>query len=184
MFRNTSCHPFVALSLPVCLAACGYGDSRAAHQAQLSMIGMTANDLQACAGPPDGRVALNAHTSLFHYVYKPGASGSFSISPLNLATLSYGGSGISCAVTIRLVDDRVTEVHYAGDDDRMVGTDGVCAAVVRGCIRQPEATMRRVDGGLFGPISAFSPPPVPPQPADAVYNPQPLATAPRQPAKP
>ncbi|GBQ88272.1 hypothetical protein AA13595_2352 [Gluconacetobacter johannae DSM 13595] len=143
------------------------------------MIGMTSNDLQACAGPPEKAVTLNDTTKVFQYSYKPGASGSFSISPLNLATVSYGGSGSYCVTVIRLVGDRVSEVHYSGDDDKFIGTDGVCAAIVRGCVRQPEATMRHVKGGPFGPVSAFSAPPVPPQPASAVYDPQPLATAPR-----
>jgi hypothetical protein len=34
------------------LTGCGYFDSRAAHKAQVTMIGMTSYDLQACAGLP------------------------------------------------------------------------------------------------------------------------------------
>ena len=50
--------------LPLALAGCGYGASKAAHQAQISMVGMSEADLQACAGPPDKTIALNELTDL------------------------------------------------------------------------------------------------------------------------
>jgi len=141
-----------------------------AHRAQFSMIGMTVNDLQACAGVPDKTQKLNDHTNVMQYVWKPAANGSFSISPLNLSTITFGGSGAECLAVFRVVDDRVTEVHYAGDDDETIGTDGVCSTLVRGCIRQPESTMKAVKGGIGSPVSAFSSPAIPPQTATSVYN--------------
>ncbi|GBQ68368.1 hypothetical protein AA103196_1931 [Ameyamaea chiangmaiensis NBRC 103196] len=162
----------IALSGMVCvvLSGCGYQDSRVAHHAQFSMIGMSVNDLQACAGIPEKTATLNPHTKLMQYSYKPSATGSFSISPLNLATVSFGGTGALCQMMVRVVDDQVTEVHYTGDDDEMIGTDGVCSSVVRGCVRQPESTSAKVKGGLFGPVSAFHSPAIPAQSANSVYN--------------
>ena len=132
----------LALAMAVPLSACGYGASKLAHRAQLSMIGMSVNDLQACAGPPDKTTKLNPAAEIFTYEYKPAANGGLTIDlPLNLGGIAIGGSGTYCRADLRLVDHRVTELHYAGDDDDAVGSDGVCAALVRGCLRQPEPTM-------------------------------------------
>jgi hypothetical protein len=152
------------------LCGCGYGDSRTAHRAQYSMIGMSVNDLRACAGLPDKTQQLNVDTQIFQYGYKPSANGSFTVSPLNLSTLTFGGSGSYCTAIIRVVNDKVSEVHYTGDNDEFIGTDGVCSSLVRGCIRQPESTMTPVNGGLLSPVSAFHSPPIPPQSAQSVYN--------------
>lgn len=152
------------------LSACGYFDSRTAHKAQLAMIGMTSNDLQACAGSPDKVVKLNGTTQLYEYSYKPSSSGAFSMSPFGLGSMSYNGNGSYCKAVMRVDHDQVTEVHYTGDNDRSIGRDGICAPLVRGCMRQPESTMRNVKGGPFGPVSAFSSPAIPAQSQSAVWN--------------
>ncbi len=54
------------LALPA-LAACGYNDSRRAHKGQLEVIGMTSEDLQACAGIPDKTARLDDHVQIFQY---------------------------------------------------------------------------------------------------------------------
>lgn len=151
--------PFLALG------GCGYGDSRLAHEAQISMIGMSANDLEACAGPPDKITKLSDETEIYTYVYKPSATGGFTVDlPLNLGGLNLGGSGTYCGTNLRVIDDTVTELHYTGADDETIGEDGVCAPIIRGCMRQPEATMQPVTGANYDRSSAFHPPPVPVQP--------------------
>ncbi|MCQ8278591.1 hypothetical protein NFI95_09015 [Acetobacteraceae bacterium KSS8] len=149
------------LVLPVLLSGCGYGASKLAHQAQISMIGMSQADLVACAGPPDKTIQLSDATQIFNYVYKPNGTGGFNLElPLNLGGVSLGGSGTYCSANIRVVNHRVSEVHYTGDDDKSVGSDGVCAPILRGCVRQPEPTMGPVkDNGA----SAFHSPAVPQQ---------------------
>lgn len=155
----------VTALLPLLLSSCGYGASRMVHAAQISMVGMTANDLRACAGPPDKVTKLNASTDLYTYLYKPGSTGGFVVElPLNLGGLALGGTGTYCSANLRLVDSRVTEVHYTGNDDRSVGEDGLCAPLIRGCMREPEPSMREVGGASYDHASAFHAPPVPPQP--------------------
>ena len=158
--------PRLALLLPLLLAGCGYSQSKMAHQAQYNMIGMTANDLEACAGPPDKTTRLNARTELLTYINKPSATGGLTVQlPLSLGGVSLGGSGTYCSASLRLVDGRVSELHYTGDDDMAVGTDGVCAALVRGCMRQTEPTMHPATGPSKTPTaSAFHSPDVPAQP--------------------
>jgi hypothetical protein len=68
---------------------------------------------------------------------------------------------------VRLVDNRVTELHYTGADDLDIGNDGVCDPVIRGCMRQPESSMQPVAGQDHSESSAYHSPAVPAQPAAA-----------------
>jgi hypothetical protein len=150
------------------LAGCGYGASRQAHEAQISMIGMTGADLTACAGPPAKTTKINDHAHVDTYTYAPPASSGFTLTlPLTLGGVALGGSGQSCIANFRLVDNRVTEVHYTGPNDLDIGNDGVCAPVIRGCMRQPESSMRPVTGKDYDDSSAYHSPAVPPQSAGA-----------------
>ncbi|GAJ29759.1 hypothetical protein [Acidomonas methanolica] len=168
----------LALLLASGLGGCGYFDSRAAHKAQRSMVGMTAYDLQACAGIPSSIKQLNDTTQIYVYTGTHTAttySGSTLIPIADIVSVFKefaGGGGTSCTTVIRLDHDRVAEVHYAGDDDEVIGTDGICSIITRGCARQPEGTMQKVDGGPFGPVSAFSPPKTPNQSTGATYSTQ------------
>lgn len=130
------------LALPA-LAACGYNDSRRAHKGQLEVIGMTSEDLQACAGIPDKTARLDDHVQIFQYtrsINVPSTNDS-TLFPLqtvvNLAQTSMGGAGKTCIASIRIVDGRVSDMHYSGDNDRMIGSDGVCATLVKGCLTTP-----------------------------------------------
>ena len=184
----------IALSaLPLLgLSGCGYFDSREAHRAQLAMIGMTSNDLQACVGLPASTKTLNDTTQIYQYTATmnvPTASDSTIIPVqqiLNMTQITLGGAGTTCKAIIRLDHDRVSEVHYAGDDDEIIGSDGICSIITRGCARQPEASMRKVNAGPFGPVSAFHSPPAPNQSTTATYNKQSGETVPNftDPSKP
>lgn len=167
-------------AVPLLAAGCGYNESRLVHEAQISMIGMTASDLQNCAGPPDKITRLNDRTQVYTYLYKPPSNGAFNLQlPLSLGGVSIGGGGTYCSANLRVVDDRVTELHYTGDEDKTIGEDGVCEPLIRGCMRQPEPSMQPVGGRSYDRSSAFQPPPVPPQPPVSEET----APAPTQPHK-
>lgn len=170
---------FAVASLSVSLSGCGYFDSRAAHKAQVTMIGMTSYDLQACAGLPTATKQINDTTQIFVYTGtqpQPSYGGSTLIPIGDIATtiaqLGGGGGGTSCSAVIRLDHDRVSDVHYTGNNDEMVGTDGICSIITRGCARQPEGTMQKSAGGMLGPVSAFHPPRTPQQSTTATYSTQ------------
>ena len=181
-----------AIALLPTLAGCGYIDSRTAHKGQLAVIGMTNEDLQACAGIPDKTQKIDDHTTIYQYVRSvnmPSTNDS-SLFPLqtfvNMTQTTFGGAGKTCVATIRMVDGHVYDLHYSGDNDRMIGTDGACSTVVKGCIRSPVASTNRFHDRLigFGPVSAFHQPSVeaqrralhsvyePPEP-QRILNPQP-----------
>ncbi|BAU38456.1 hypothetical protein APT_01374 [Acetobacter pasteurianus NBRC 101655] len=169
---------FAVASLSVSLSGCGYFDSRAAHKAQITMIGMTSYDLQACAGLPTATKQINDTTQIFVYTGtqpQPSYGGSTLIPIGDIATTIAqlgGGGGTSCSAVIRLDHDRVSDVHYTGNNDEMVGTDGICSIITRGCARQPEGTMQKSAGGMLGPVSAFHPPRTPQQSTTATYSTQ------------
>ena len=150
------------------LAGCGYGASRDAHLAQISMIGMSSADLLACAGPPAKSTKINDVAHVDTYTYNPAASNGLTLTlPLSLGGVALGGSGTGCIADVRVVHNNVTEVHYTGANDESIGQDGVCDPIFRGCLRQPEATMQPVNGTDYGKSSAFHSPAVPPQTSDA-----------------
>jgi hypothetical protein len=170
---------FHLILVPVLLTGCGYGASRTVHQAQITMVGMTGNDLQACVGAPDKTAKLNSATQVFTYEFKPAGPGGINVTlPLNLGGITAGASGSYCRANFRLVNNRVTEVHYTGDNDRAIGNDGVCEPLIRGCMREPEPTMQPVDATSRGRSSGYSSPPVPQQPAAAEQPDAPPATKP------
>lgn len=144
------------------LSGCGYYASRVAHKAQSSMIGMDEKDVQACAGIPDKIKKIDDNTTIYEYQRGRNieTSANSTLIPVqslqNIVNGIGGGDGKSCVADFRVVDGKVQDVYYSGDNDMLIGTDGVCATVVRGCVRRAVATGRRPKGW----ISAF----VEPQP--------------------
>jgi hypothetical protein len=57
------------------------------------------------------------------------------ISLVNAGSLSLASAG-SCHAVATVRNGRVTDFHYAGDDDGLTGPDAVCAPLVRGCLRE------------------------------------------------
>ncbi|WP_239020105.1 hypothetical protein [Novacetimonas maltaceti] len=165
------------------LAGCGYNDSRTAHRAQLAMIGMKADDVQSCVGIPDKIKQLNPNVQIFEYnrtLNIPSTNDSTFIplqSITNLTETTLGGAGKTCIADIRIENDEVTDVHYSGDNDKIIGTDGVCSIVTRGCVRKPVSSMRNVKGGVFGPVSAFHAPKTPDLTPSATVSTTPVTPA-------
>lgn len=170
--RLTSCFsalfsylmPCFALGALMVLGGCGYYSSRMAHKGQLAVLGMTSEDLQACVGVPDRTQTINDHVQIFQYTRSTNipATNDSTLIPLqtlvNLTQTTLGGAGATCVASIRLVDGRVTDMHYSGDNDQMIGTDGVCATIVKGCLNTPVQSEHNVSGTIFGPVSAFHAP--------------------------
>jgi hypothetical protein len=157
-------HP-ITLSTLLVLASCGYGASNTAHQAQINMVGMTAADLQSCAGVPDKTSKIDARTQVFSYVLKNPSSGGIEVTlPIIGGGYTINGSGWSCTANFRLVDNKVAALFYSGDTDRGIGEDGICEPIIRGCMRRPQSSMLPVSQQTDA--SAFSQPPAPPTPVE------------------
>ena len=101
-----------------------------------AVIGLDADSFQACAGIPTRTKRLDPRTEILSYELKNENVGGMEFSvPLVGGGFKLAGSGSYCHAIIRVVDGKVAEVNYTGDNDDFVGKEGVCAPIVRGCLR-------------------------------------------------
>ena len=110
-----------------------------ARQGRHLVIGMEATALQACAGIPTRTAPLDPRTQLWSYENKYERTGGVEITlPIIGGGIAAGGSGSYCHALVRIVDGRVAGVTYTGDNDDMIGREGVCAPIFRGCLREQQ----------------------------------------------
>jgi hypothetical protein len=112
------------------------------------VLGMNADTFQACAGVPSRTKRLDPGTEIFSYELKNENTGGVEVSvPVIGGGFKIGRSGSYCHAVVRIVDGKVAELNYTGDNDDFVGKEGVCAPIVRGCLRahgsDPEVTTAR-----------------------------------------
>jgi hypothetical protein len=137
-----------------------------AHQAQINMVGMTAADLQSCAGVPDKTSKIDDRTEIFTYILKNEAASEAEVTvPIIGGGYKMGTSAPTCSAHIRISDNRVASLFYSGDNDRTIGQDGVCAPIIRGCMRRPQSSMQPLTDETRAKSSAHRQPPAPPSPA-------------------
>lgn len=100
------------------------------------MLGMNAETFQSCAGIPTRTKQLDPRTELLSYELKNENTGGVEVNvPIIGGGFKIGRSGSYCNAIVRVVDGRVAELNYTGDNDAVVGKEGVCAPIVRGCLR-------------------------------------------------
>jgi hypothetical protein len=116
------------------LAACETGTG-VVRDARSVLIGMNSEDLQACAGIPTRTKRLNERTELLSYEQRNENVGGLQVSLPLLGGFKLAGSGSYCHAIFRIADGRVAGLHFTGDNDDVLGREGVCAPIVRGCLR-------------------------------------------------
>ena len=115
-----------------------------ARQGRQLVVGMDATTLKTCAGIPTRVERLDARTELYSCENKYERTGGLQITlPIIGGGIAAGGSGSYCHALVRVVDGRVAGVTYAGDNDDMIGREGVCAPIFRGCVREQQAREKR-----------------------------------------
>lgn len=136
---------FMAAAILTVLNGCGFFDSRNARLAESRLVGLSSQQLQACAGVPAKKEKIGDHIELYQYTGSKAAETASGVTLIpvgdiaNLIQNLLNGGGTNCTAVMRLDYDRVSEVHYTGDSDEVVGSDGICAVIVRGCVRHPPA---------------------------------------------
>ena len=101
-----------------------------------AVLGMNADTFQSCAGIPTRTKRLDERTELLSYELKNENVGGVEVSvPIVGGGFKVGRSGSYCHAVVRVVDGKVAELNYTGDNDDFVGKEGVCAPIVRGCLR-------------------------------------------------
>jgi hypothetical protein len=121
------------------VGACATAGHDVAEKGREVVLGMSAESFQTCAGIPTRTKQLDSRTEIFSYEIKNENTGGVEISaPIVGGGFKLGRSGTYCHAIVRVVDGKVAEVHYTGDNDDVVGKEGVCAPIVRGCLRAHE----------------------------------------------
>jgi hypothetical protein len=136
MTRSVSVLLRMFSSLAVFLvSACASGHD-VATDGRRAVIGLDADTFQACAGIPTRTKRLDPRTEILSYELKNENVGGMEFSvPLVGGGFKIAGSGSYCHAIVRVVDGKVAELNYTGDNDDFVGKEGVCAPIVRGCLR-------------------------------------------------
>jgi len=126
--------PFVLLLV----GACSSGHD-VAEKGRRVVVGMDVNSLQSCAGIPTRTKRLDAQTELYSYeIHYENTGGAQITLPIVGGGFKAGATGSYCHAVVRVVRGRVVDVVYTGDNDDMIGREGVCAPIVRGCLRAYE----------------------------------------------
>jgi hypothetical protein len=114
-----------------------------AERGRESILGMAADSLKSCAGIPTRTEQLNSRTALYSYENKYERTGGADVTlPIIGGGFSLGGSGSYCHAIVRIVDGKVAAVNYTGDNDDMIGKEGICAPIFRSCLREREKAGR------------------------------------------
>jgi hypothetical protein len=125
----------VLLLMVSVVCACASGHSVATDGRRV-VLGMKADTFQACAGIPTRTKRLDERTEILSYELKNENTGGVEVSvPVVGGGFKIGKSGSYCHAVVRVVDGKVAELNYTGDNDDFVGKEGVCAPIVRGCLR-------------------------------------------------
>ena len=125
----------VLLPMASVVCACASGHS-VATDGRRAVLGMNAETFQACAGIPTRTKRLDERTEIFSYELRNENTGGVEVSvPVVGGGFKIGKSGSYCHAVVRVVDGKVAELNYTGDNDDFVGKEGVCAPIVRGCLR-------------------------------------------------
>lgn len=124
--------------IPLLIGACATGHD-VAEKGRHLIVGMDADTLQSCAGIPTRTKRLDPQTELYSYENHYESTGGVQVNlPIIGGGFKAGGAGSYCHAIVRVVRGKVVAVTYTGDDDEMIGRDGVCAPIVRGCLRAYE----------------------------------------------
>ena len=130
---------FVLLRPLVLLLVSTCAGHNVAEKGREIVVGMNADTFQACAGIPTWTKQLDSRTELMSYEIKNENRGGVEVTaPIIGGGFKLGSSGSYCHALVRVVDGKVAEVNYTGDNDDVVGKEGVCAPIVRGCLRAHE----------------------------------------------
>jgi hypothetical protein len=130
---------FLRSFVPVLASACATAGHDVAEEGRQVILGKSAETVQSCAGIPTRTKQLDSRTEILSYEIKNENTGGVQVSvPMIGGGFKVGSSGAYCHTIMRVVDGKVVEVNYTGDNDDIVGREGVCAPIVRGCLRAHE----------------------------------------------
>ena len=121
------------------VGACATAGHQVAEKGRRTIVGMDTEAVQSCAGIPTRTKRLDDRTEIYSYELKNENTGGIQVTvPVIGGGFKVGASGSYCHAVMRVVDGKVAELEYTGDNDDIIGREGVCAPLVRGCVRAQE----------------------------------------------
>ena len=115
----------VALALIHAVAACSsFGRADLANRAQTELVGLSTEQLLACAGAPDRR-AMSGETEVLTY----------GVRTQTQASKDHPGSTRFCEATFVIRDGRVSKVSYRGKTGGWLTSGEQCGYVVQNCVQ-------------------------------------------------
>jgi hypothetical protein len=115
------------------LAACAIQRAQVADQARQTMIGLTKEQLLACAGPPANQAAVG-QTEVWSYNSGNGRSDVVVTGNQFIATAN--ASQRFCTVNVAMTNGRVSGVNYTGPTGGLLTQGEQCAFAVQSCTHQ------------------------------------------------
>jgi hypothetical protein len=135
----------------VVVSACGSSGHEVAEEGRRLLIGIKVDDLQTCAGIPTRSKRLSDHTEILSYEQRNENVGGMEVTLPVVGGFRMAGSGSYCHAIFRVQDGKVVALHYTGDNDDRFGKEGVCAPIVRGCVRAFK------EGSAVAPVTLDTP---------------------------
>lgn len=128
----------IGLMVAACaLGGCAVQASRQAQLAETQLIGLSARQLDLCAGLPTKSVKLADGLEIRTYEYTPPATDGVNLTlPVVGGGVTLGGGG-NCNAQFELRNGRVDAVRYAGETSVAGAPEARCAPIVAHCMLPP-----------------------------------------------
>ena len=117
------------------------GEDSTVASARTEMVGLSETELRMCAGFPDATSDRGVEGQIWSFRRSTqGGNTSLVLPATTLGVLPAVGGGISiapsgnCNTQVRLVEGKVAEVEFSGDNNRPGGQNALCATMVDSCV--------------------------------------------------
>ncbi|KXF74892.1 hypothetical protein ATN84_21975 [Paramesorhizobium deserti] len=118
------------------------GEDATVHEARRGLVGLTEAQIRMCAGFPTATVNAGDAGKIWTYQQRNISRGSLNISvpTVGIGSVPGVGGGVnvapggSCSTQVRMVDGRVAEVAFSGDNNTPTSLNSLCASMIDECV--------------------------------------------------
>jgi len=127
------------------VAGCAIMRAKEANEAQVTMVGMSKEQILACMGVPAGK-AVEGATEVWSYNSGNGQTVGFGTSSASVSggrgyATGYGTSSMVtqqrfCTVNVTMVNGRVDRINYVGPTGGLITQGEQCAFAIENCVQK------------------------------------------------
>jgi len=119
-----------------------FGEDTTVHEARNRLVGLTEAQIRMCAGFPTAIADAGKAGKIWTYQDSNISRGSLNLSvpTIGIGSVPGVGGGVnvaqrgSCSTQVRIVDGRVAEIGFAGDNNIPTSLNALCASMVDECV--------------------------------------------------